>query len=189
MTTHTMTRAALAATLAGGLALAGFAPAAHAAQTRDAAAAQAAPARHGSTAARAAFGPYGYGGVKLGMSAKTAKATGKVVHKRGLDSVTCSGWDLKAHRNDRNSVGLYISKKRGVAVMFAPKHVRTPQGIGLGSTHKQIKKAYPKVKTAASGFPYVKAPGNPKAYYSFLLDDKGRVYEMALGLLSQDCVN
>ncbi|MEW1839473.1 hypothetical protein AB0392_16115, partial [Nonomuraea angiospora] len=72
--------------------------------------------------------------------------------------------------------------------IFAAKSVKTPEGIGLGSTMTQIKKAYPGVKTAASGYPYVGVPGNSKAYYSFLLS-KGKVYELALGLNTQDCVN
>ncbi|MET7333781.1 hypothetical protein [Nonomuraea sp. NPDC005650] len=134
------------------------------------------------------LGPYGYGKVKLGMSAKQAKATGAVVPKTSGQDGTCSGWDLKALPSGKDSVGLYISKKRGVAVIFAAKGVKTPEGIGLGSTIKQIKKAYPRVKTAASGYPYTAVPGNSKAYYSFLLS-KGKVYEMALGLNTQDCVN
>ncbi|MFI7129657.1 hypothetical protein ACIBQ1_28435 [Nonomuraea sp. NPDC050153] len=138
--------------------------------------------------AKTALGPYGYGTVKLGMSAKQAKATGAVVLKRAGEAGSCSGWDLKALPSGKDGVGLYISKKRGVAVIFAAKGVKTPEGIGLGSTIKQIKKAYPGVKTAASGFPYTTVPGNSKAYYSFLLS-KGKVYEMALGLKTQDCVN
>ncbi|GAA3466167.1 hypothetical protein [Nonomuraea roseola] len=136
--------------------------------------------------AKEALGPFGYGGVKLGMSAKTARATGKIVAK--TNDGGCSGWDLKAHPTGENAVGMFISKKRGVAVIFAAKGVKTPQGIGLGSTTKQLKRAYPRLKTSASGYPYVSVEGNPKAYYSFLVS-RGRVYEMALGLNTQDCVN
>ncbi|WP_233507093.1 hypothetical protein [Spongiactinospora gelatinilytica] len=138
-------------------------------------------------AVRPVFGPTGFAGVKLGVSAKAAKAGGKITYKQG-GAPGCSGWDLKSYPTGRDAVGLYISKKRGVAVIFAPKGVKTKEGIGLGSTYKQIKKAYPKVKRAAGGFPYVTVPGNPKAYYSFLIG-KGKVYEMALGLHTQDCVN
>ncbi|MEU7834378.1 MULTISPECIES: hypothetical protein [unclassified Nonomuraea] len=171
MTTHTMTRTVLGTTLAAGLVLGGLAPAAHAAT------------------APATFGPSGYGGITLGMSTKAAKASGKITPADGAGvSPTCTGWSLKAHPVGRDSVGLFISKKHGVAVIFAPKGAKTPEGIGLGSTYRQIKKAYPKLKTAASGYPYVDIPGKAHAYYSFLLN-KGKVYEMALGLHKQDCVN
>lgn len=138
--------------------------------------------------AKTTLGPYGYGKVRLGMSEKQAKATGAVVLKKAGEAGSCAGWDLKALPSGKDNVGLYISKKRGVALIFAAKGVKTPEGIGLGSTMTQIKKAYPGVKTAASGYPYVGVPGNSKAYYSFLLS-KGKVYELALGLNTQDCVN
>ncbi|MEU6797330.1 hypothetical protein ABZ907_37025 [Nonomuraea wenchangensis] len=170
MTPHTTARAALATALAAGLLLA------------------AAPTAQAATAP-GTFGPHGYGGVRLGMSAKAAKATGKIRYKRTFDSDTCTGWELKAHPAGKDAVGLYISKKRGVAMIFAPKGARTPAGIGLGSTLTSLKKAYPGLKTAASGYPYIKAPGNPKAYYAFLVDSKKRVYEIALALNTQDCAN
>jgi hypothetical protein len=165
-----MTRSILGTALAAGLVLGGLAPAAHAAT------------------APATFGPSGYGGITLGMSAKAAKASGKIAPVGANDSAACTGWALKAHPIGRDTIGLYISKKHGVAVIFAPKGAKTPEGIGLGSTSRQIKKAYPKLKTAASGYPYVDIPGKSHAYYSFLLN-KGKVYEMALGLHKQDCVN
>ncbi|WP_250904767.1 hypothetical protein [Nonomuraea sp. NEAU-A123] len=138
-----------------------------------------------TAAAPGTFGPYGYGGVKLGMTAKQAKATGKVVLKmRGY----CAGWDYKAHRNPSDEVGLYISKKRGVAVIFGWRGVRTPKGVGVGSTLSQVKKAYPSVKKEESGY-YATVPGNPKAYYYFGVNQRNKVEQFALGLKTQDCVN
>ncbi|GAA2378818.1 hypothetical protein GCM10010404_38880 [Nonomuraea africana] len=135
-----------------------------------------------------ALGPYGYGKVKLGMSFKQAKATGKVALKWGDKDSGCSGWDLKAYPTGKDSVGLYISKRRGVAVIFAAKGMKTPEGVGIGSTMKQVKAAYPKVRTPRGLNPHVSVPGNPKAHYTFFAD-KGRLEGLSLALGTQDCVS
>ncbi|MEU4549189.1 hypothetical protein [Nonomuraea dietziae] len=141
-------------------------------------------------AAHPTLGPYGYGKVKLGMSAKKAKATGKVALKRTAARGTCSGWYFRAHPTKKSQVGLYISKKVGVAVIFAPQGVKTPEGIGIGSTMKQVKKAYPRLRyVMGTGRPYVSVPGNPKAYYEFFPEKDGIVAGVALGSSTQDCVS
>ncbi|GAA4937391.1 hypothetical protein HD597_004690 [Nonomuraea thailandensis] len=135
-----------------------------------------------------ALGPYGYGSVKLGMSATKARATGKIVLRMPAGAGPCSGWNLRARPAGKGRVGLYISKRVGVAVILAQKGMRTPQGIGLGSSAKQVRKAYPGLRTSPSGIVHTTVPGNPKAYYAFLYA-KGKVRELAFGLDKQDCIN
>ncbi|MEN3535337.1 hypothetical protein AAH991_09530 [Microbispora sp. ZYX-F-249] len=174
------------AVLAMGVAPVGATSASAAPSAPVSAAVNAAGSASGGAAGR--LGPYGYGGVTLGMSAKQAQKTRRVVKKFGGGG-GCSGWDLRAHPTGADGAGLFISKKRGVAVIFAPRGVRTPEGIGIGSTRRQVEKAYPHLRTAASGYPVTTVPGNRRADYVFLLSRGGKVYQLALSLKTQDCVN
>ncbi|GAA4964824.1 hypothetical protein GCM10023334_085440 [Nonomuraea thailandensis] len=137
--------------------------------------------------AKPALGPYGYGAVKLGMTVKQAKATGDVVGKMPGGG-GCSGWDLKKYPTPENGVGIYISPRVGLAAIFAAKDMRTPEGIRLGSTTKQLKAAYPKIKKDIHGYYVITAPGNKKAYYSFGVTH-GKVTEYGIALKKQDCFN
>ncbi|MEV0198246.1 hypothetical protein [Nonomuraea sp. NPDC050691] len=175
-------RSALVTALAGGAVLTGVAPAANAAPAITAASAASA------ASAAQTLGPFGYGRIKLGMSEAQARATGLVVRKKIKAPTTCSTYDLKAHRYGGDRAGLFISKKRGVVTISAPGAVKTPQGIGRGSTPAQLKAAYPKLKQSALyGTPIVPVPGNPKASYVFLVS-KRMVVGVVLILTAQDCL-
>lgn len=131
------------------------------------------------------LGPYGYGAVKLGMTVAQAKATGEVVKKTpGGDG--CSGWDLKKSPTSKDSVGIYISPKVGVAAIFAAKGMTTPEGIKIGSTTEQLKAAYRHIKQDTHGYYVITAPGNKKAHYSFGITH-GKVAEYGIALNNQDC--
>lgn len=145
----------------------------------------------GATAAVAQTKPtldsHGYGAVKLGMTVKQATATGDVV-KKMPGGGGCSGWDLKRFPTPKDSVGIYISPRVGLAAIFAGKGMKTPEGIKIGSTAKQLKAAYPHIKKDFHGYYVITVPGNKKAYYSFGVTH-GKVTEYGLALNKQDCFN
>jgi hypothetical protein len=134
------------------------------------------------------LGPYGYGAVKLGMNVKQAKATGDVAKKSPGGGEACSGWDLKKFPTPKDSVGIYISPRVGLAAIFAAKGMKTPEGIKIGSTAKQLKAAYPHIKKDFHGCYVITVPGNKKAYYSFGVTH-GKVTEYGIALNKQDCFN
>ncbi|MEV0348228.1 hypothetical protein AB0H88_20850 [Nonomuraea sp. NPDC050680] len=138
-------------------------------------------------ARKATLGPYGYGDLKLGMTASKARATGRIVHKAVGDSARCTGWDLKENPYGEYRVGMYISKKRGVAMIVAPPGLKTPQGIRLGSSKAQLKAAYPGLRRGPGGYPSATVPGNKKAFYMFYVSDD-KVSGLSLVLATQDCV-
>ncbi|WP_345572529.1 hypothetical protein [Nonomuraea rosea] len=133
------------------------------------------------------LGAYGYGAVKLGMTAKQATATGAVA-KKMPGGGGCSGWDLKKFPTPKDSVGIYISPRVGLAAIFAQKGMQTPEGIKIGSTAKQLKAAYPHIKQDVHDYYVIKVPGNKKAYYSFGVT-RGKVTEYGIALYKQDCFN
>jgi hypothetical protein len=140
-------------------------------------------AAESAAAAKSTFGPFGYRGIKLGMSAKKARATGKI--SRVSSGGTCSTWRFRTP--PRASLG--ISKRlRAVAYIEAPRSARTPRGIGIGSTRKQMKQAYPKVRRSPSGVFYAPLPRNPKGDYIFVLSGR-RISQMVMALDRQDCGN
>jgi hypothetical protein len=124
----------------------------------------------------------GYNGIRIHMTLKQAKATHKL--KPARFSGPCMHTDFK---KIHTAVGVLISKRYGVVGVGAPKKARTPHGIGVGSTLKQVKKAYPKLKIGIN-FSSVRVPGYKTVLYGFQ-PRKGKVAVMWLMARTQDCAN
>jgi len=143
----------------------------------------------------AKLGPNGVGALSLGISKTDATATGIVTGVTGttgscgqvsdgrlIDSLPASDEDVDGR--------LYFSTNTGKLVMIAANAaVTTPQGIHLGSTPAQVKKAYPSWKGdegASQGLGYVKVPNNAQAVFRIYID-RGHVTELTLQAADQDC--
>lgn len=126
---------------------------------------------------------YGYGKLKIGQSKKQALQTG-MIKVSGQSGAGCTTFVFKKPK----AASGYLSNKYGVIAIFAAKSMKTPKGIGLGSTEKAVKKAYPKLKHTVN-ISFTPAPGSKVAQYWFLFDKNDKVYEMGLVHKKQHCFN
>ncbi|MBO3752007.1 hypothetical protein J5X84_38570 [Streptosporangiaceae bacterium NEAU-GS5] len=129
------------------------------------------------------FGPTGYDHVRLGMTVRQARATGRIDHRVKTGSGRCTGWRLKGRRKG----AVLISKKYGVAAIAVASRARTPQGVGLDSLRWELKRAYPDLKFHSDpARADVAVPGHPNARFDFGFKD-GKVARLLLTLAGQDC--
>ncbi|SDN21684.1 hypothetical protein [Allokutzneria albata] len=133
------------------------------------------------------LGPDGLGDLKLGMSEPDAYQTTLLHAYQGEDpgagiNPVCSKYEFRAAPNELN---VLISPTKGVAVIHAYPGVRTPRGIGIGSSRKELVAAYPEWSEGPNGR-WVDVPGNPNAGYAIdVRDDK--VIGIGLYQNEQDC--
>lgn len=86
--------------------------------------------------------PEGYGALTLGMSGREARATG-LLGKVDRSLPEC--WRIEITRGERGFI-YFNPNGRGVVAIFAPSSAVTPEGIGVGSTRAEVRRAYPDVR-------------------------------------------
>ncbi|HVK20038.1 MAG TPA: hypothetical protein VM677_01625 [Actinokineospora sp.] len=136
------------------------------------------------------FGPSEYLALRLGMSAADAEATGLITpNVQPTSSKGCKGYDYKGTKNDAMHYAVLISPTYGLVRMAnGPARPATPEGIILGSSEADLKKAYPTQAGShgAVGEWVVSVPGVPANQYWVIVRD-GKVAEMRLESAIQDC--
>ncbi|ROO85655.1 hypothetical protein EDD29_3201 [Actinocorallia herbida] len=142
------------------------------------------PAPAASAAAAPKLTSYGYGKLKIGQTKAKALKTGLIK----LTGNAGSGCTTFVFKKKPKAASGYLSNKYGVIAIFAAKSMKTPKGIGLGSTKSAVKKAYPKLTQGPNVYS-APAPGNKTAEYLFLFGPDNKVYEMGLVHKKQHCFN
>jgi hypothetical protein len=137
---------------------------------------------HPEEAAALVFGPAGIGEIRLGMSRQDLERNRLV---RGPVQ-QCQAFDAKNLRGPSNG---YVSATKGVVMLRGEPPLRTPEGIGFGSTRSEVEEAYGELRGDSIEDAWrARVPGHSGTSYSFTFDEGGMVVDMALWKDDQDCV-
>lgn len=134
----------------------------------------------------ATLGPDGYKGLHPGQTTAEAEATGLLVDKQ--QNGGCTRYYLNPSEGQQNvGGGVWIDQQAGLVLLSGTERTHTPEGITMGSTLDQIRKAYPDLKPVPpQDFVYdTQVPGHPELHYRFAVDDQQRVrdYDLDTGSL------
>lgn len=122
------------------------------------------------------LGPHGYKGLQIGQTTSEAEATGLLVDKQVNGG--CTRYYLNPSEGKQNpGSGVWVDQKAGVVLIGGTDRAHTPEGITMGSTLDQVRKAYPALKPVPpQDFVYDTAvPGHPELRYRFAVDEHQRV--------------
>jgi hypothetical protein len=135
----------------------------------------------------------GVGPLRLGMSRQEVRATEFASTRLGSRH---DGWPRgcaivqfrsKANRDPYlGDIDGAVSPRQGLESIRATRRTVTPEGIGLGSTVEDVRRAYPE-ETAGRG-DLLTLRASPEAVYRIQLDGQGRVDSLTLELTRPDCV-
>ncbi|GAB3914014.1 hypothetical protein GCM10029964_124580 [Kibdelosporangium lantanae] len=116
------------------------------------------------------LGPTGLGPFHLGMSRDDVLATGQI------GSVNASAGACSAYSVSGRNVTLSVAAS-GLVSIVARDTVRTPEGVGVGSTEDEVRAKYPGFTASQTS---VAVPGNSAAHYLFALSAAGKVTSLTL---------
>ncbi|HEX2772843.1 MAG TPA: hypothetical protein VHN18_10490 [Micromonosporaceae bacterium] len=133
------------------------------------------------------LGPEGIGALKLGMTRAQAEATGVVApFENKPNSDTCL-WRSQLRGAAAGKGVVLHSEDLGVATLDAYDGVQTPEGITLGSSLAEVRRAYPDWRYNTDvGRGDAKVPGNDRAVYRIAIAG-GNVVQLTLQYASQGC--
>lgn len=162
----------------------------------------------------AVLGPYGYGDLQLGMPWQKVTADGALRQVTKVDSAGCLRYTLvvgptrtvlpAAPATPSLAAGtstaaivpgylaveqVVVSVRDGVVELIAGPMLRTPEGIGVGSSREDLLDAYPKLPLPdRGGSASVAVDDNPIASYQFEVSNEGYVTSFSLRLTKSDCI-
>jgi hypothetical protein len=137
------------------------------------------------------LGPQGLGAIKLGGTEESGVLAGlSWANVAGYTDRACP----KVATIPRSGFPVvHLSSKRAIVVIGAAGDIHTPQGIKVGSTRAEVRKAYPTLKNETAdpnnlGVNLVAVSGNPAAQYRIRIDTPGTVGGLDLMLTNNGCV-